>query len=304
MTANATLMYFCYGPQALFEQTIYSILSLMHVSADAPRDMRVVVYTDRPAAFAKLPVETVETDAALLDRWLAGSDYIHRRKTCALLDALQRFGGRVIFFDSDTFWRRPPHRLLARVGPDRACFHLCEGYLRSTGTPFDRALAAQLAVGDYRLPSGAPVVVDRRTRMWNTGVVGIDAADIDHVSDALSLSDAIWAGADPAGAYGRKIHHAEQFAMGYALRDARLSEADDCVYHYWRPEAKRAFGMILPELVWSGLADQSPGNLAALYARRYREGGRDVMKDRIKMHIRRWALAVGAPVGGVRRSVG
>ena len=304
MSSAVTIMYFCYGPQALFDQTLYSILSLMHVCGGAPRDVHVVVYTDRPDAFATLPVETVETGAATLDRWLGGSDYIHRRKTCAFIDALERFGGRVIFIDSDTYWLRPPTRLSGRIGADRACFHVCEGYLASTGTPFDDALRAQLASGDYRLRSGAPVVVDRAMRMWNTGVVGIDAVDIDRVREALVLSDALWAGADPDGPYGKKIHHAEQFAMGYAFRQAQLSEAIDCVYHYWRPAAKAEFGAVLPDLVRSGLADLSPANLASLYARRYRERGPDVMKDRLKMQVRRLALACGAPVRGVRRSVG
>jgi hypothetical protein len=135
-------------------------------------------------------------------------------------------------------------------------------------------------------------------------VVGIDIADVDRVHDALVLSDALWAGADPDGPYGKKIHHAEQFAMGYVFRDARLGEAVDCVYHYWRPEAKSEFGAVLPELVQSGLADLSTANLASLYAHRYRERGPEVIKDRLKMQVRRLALACGAPVRGVRRSVG
>lgn len=298
-----TLMYFCYGAQPLFDQTLYSILTLLHVSGGQPGRERVVVYTDRPEAFGALPVETVETTPAMLEAWLGGSDYIHRRKTCALLDALARFGGRVVFLDSDTFWLRAPGRLAERVGPNRACFHLCEGYLLTTGTPFDVALAAQLQSRRYEIGEDT-VRVDRTTRMWNTGVVGVDVADRARIEDALALSDAIWRDADPAGPYGRRIHHAEQFAMGYAFRHAQSSEAADCVYHYWRADAKAAFGERLPDLVAAGLADPGPATLARAYARRYRERGPDVWKDRVKMAVRRLALRADVPVRGLRRSVG
>lgn len=303
MNGSRRLLYFCYGKQEIYDQAIYSILTLLHVAGRSATDWRVVVYCERPEAFAALPVETVAVDAAMLDAWLGPSDYQHRRKTCAIIDALERFGGQVIFIDSDTWFRRAPGPLFRRVGPRAACFHLCEGLVHATQTPPDNALVRQLESADYRLSDGVPVRIDRRTRMWNTGVVGVDASDLGRVREALTLSDAIWADADPAGAYGKKIHHAEQFAMGYAFGDCRLSEAADCVYHYWPAETKRRFTAILPDVIRSGLADLSPGGLAAVYARRPRESGRVAAKDRIKMALRRVALSAGIAVRGARRSV-
>lgn len=297
------LLYFCYGAQEIYDQAIYSILSLLHVSGGTPRAYRIVAYADRPAAFGALPIETVEIDSATLDAWLGGSDYLHRRKTCAIIDALERFDAPVAFIDSDTWFRRAPNRMLRRIGPGRAIFHLCEGYVAMTGTPADQALARQLATGTCHLPARPPVTLDRRTRMWNTGVVGIDPSDLPRLRDALALSDAIWAGADPAGAYGKKIHHAEQFATGHAFADAELSEAADCVYHYWPQDMKQPFARILPELARSGLADHGLANLAALYAWRPRETGARAWRDRLKMAVRRLALATGLPVKGYRRSV-
>jgi hypothetical protein len=298
-----TIMYFCYGSQSLYEQTLYSILSLLHVTAGRNLDTRVIVYCDRPAEFAALPVETIEIDQRQLDAWLGGSDYIHRRKTCAIIDALQRFGGKVLFLDSDTYWTSPPDRLFNRIGRDRACFHTREGYLRSTGTAVDNALAQQLDRHQYRIGSVVPVEVDRTTMMWNTGVVGVHASNLNLVSEALVLSDQIWIDADPTGAYGKKIHHAEQFAMGYAFRDCRLSEAVDTVYHYWPSVAKAAFGRVLPGLVESGVGDQSPENLQHIYAARFREVGWKARIERMKMGIRLLCISLQIPVNGVRRSV-
>jgi hypothetical protein len=298
-----TILYFCYGPQALYDQAIFSILSLMRIAWEDAGNWQIVVYCDRPTAFAALPVNVVAVDQPTLDAWLGDTDYIHRRKTCAIIDALNRYGGKIVFVDTDTYWTRSPRAVFERVAPDATCFHLLEGYLLSSGTPFDQALSSQLSSHVYRLASGAPVTVDALTPMWNTGVVGVHEASIDKIYEALSLSEQIWADADPAGAYGKKIHHAEQFAMGFLFRDYRLHEAADCVHHYWPQVDKMAFAAILPELNASGLADASRDNLERIFRARHRRAGPTAWIDRAKMTIRKIAQAASLPVKGVRHSV-
>ena len=312
-STDGVVIYFAYGREDIFAQTLYSILSLLHVcerdgasGRGGPGERagcRIAVYTDAPERFAALPVEVVALTQAQLDEWLGGSDYIHRRKTCVILDALDRFAAPVAFIDSDTWFIAHPGLIFARVGPGRAAFHLCEGFVASTGTPFDSALARQLETVPLTLRSGEPVVFGPRTRMWNTGVVAVHPAERAALRDALELSDAIWRTADPAGAYGAKIHHPEQFATGYALRDLALSEAADCVYHYWPVAAKRAFGAVLPGLIAQGLADPHGATLARIYAARYREHGLRGRLDAAKMALRRAALALGIALPGARRSV-
>lgn len=300
---NGVVLYFCYGRQDIFDQTLYSILSLLHICARERRKQRVAVYTDAPERFTGLPVEIVALSAPQLHAWLGGSDYIHRRKTCVILEALNRFETKVAFIDSDTWFREHPARIFARIGPGRAAFHIREGFVASTGTPFDEALTRQLMSVPLAMRSGEPLQFGPRTAMWNTGVVAVDPADTESLVDALALSDAIWRTADPHGAYGAKIHHAEQFATGYAFRHHRLSEASDCVYHYWPAEAKRDFGKILPKLVEQGLSDLSEPNLSRVYASRWRESGLTGWRDATKMLIRQVALQLGLPMRGARRSV-
>lgn len=297
------VMYLAYGHEDIFHQTLYSILSLLHVCGVGLDGYRVVVYTDQPARFATLPVQTVELSPELLQIWLGASDYVHRRKTCAIADAGKRFRGKIAFIDSDTWFITSPQRIFRRVAPGRACLHICEGFIRQTGTPFDNALAQQLDATDVQLSTGERVLLNNRTQMWNTGVIAFDHADLNRFTTALELSDAIWRTADPVGAYGRKIHHAEQFATWYAFRDCQLSEAADCVFHYWPAEAKRVFGAVLPRLVDKGLADLGVTNLADIYAKRYRERGLRARLSTAKMIIRRVAQKMGIPVTGARRNV-
>lgn len=301
------IVYFAYGREDIFQQTIFSILSLLHImeieKGFRGSDFRIVVYTDKPARFASLPLETVSLDSEMLDRWLAGEDYIHRRKTCVILDALDRFGGKVVFIDSDTWFSAHPDRLFARIGPRQAVFHICEGFVAHTGTPADIALSAQLRSERLTIRSGEPVNFSSQTLMWNTGVVGLDISNRDLMLDALDLSDKIWKTADPKGAYGQKIHHAEQFATGYAFRNIKLSEAVDCVYHYWPLAAKHEFNKALPDLIAHGLSDPKGKTLSDVYAFRYRERGFTALFDAVKMEIRRMALRLNIPVRGARRSV-
>jgi hypothetical protein len=297
-----TILYLCYGRDDLFDQTLFSILSLLR-RHPAPTPFRIAVYTDNAGRFARLPVEIVTLTAAQLEDWLGGSDYIHRRKTSTIDDALERFGGKVIFLDSDTYFTGSVLSLFDRVGPGRACFHLCEGYLAATGTPFDIELYRQLRDEPCTLPGGSAMAVDQHTLMWNTGVVGVDVADRALLLQARDISDEIWRTARDDGPYGQKIHHAEQFAMGFAFRRCQLNEAADLVYHYWPPSAKMAFGAILHDRLPPVLANPSPQAIDALYATRYRETGLASVRDSVKMAVRAIALKLGIRVKGVRRSV-
>lgn len=296
------VLYLCYGPDEIYDQAKFSILSLIYQCWGKPRDHRVVVYCDRPKEFSGWPVELIAVSPDQLELWLGGSDYIHRRKICAIIDALERTTGKVVFIDTDTYFLKSPSQMFARIGPGQACFHICEGFLLSTGSPPDTALGRQLQAAVYRLNKDETVTVGKQTRMWNTGVVGVHFADLGLMRAALQLSDAIWAGADPQGAYGRKIHHGEQFAMGYAFRNCRLSEAQDCIYHYWPELAKKHLQTILPEIIRSAPGELSLDNLRHIYNHRYCEPGLSGLRERMKMTLRKLALAVGVPIKGVRRS--
>ena len=303
MATPNTLLYLCYGSPAIYDQTIYSILSAIRAMRRSGDRSRIVVYSDQPSLFKTLPVDVYLLEKSILDSWLGQSDYIHRRKTCLIIEVLKRFGGKVAFIDSDTYFTASPQRIFKRIGPGSVCFHICEGYLAFTRTPFDSALLKQLSERDYFLPSGELVSFSPKIKMWNTGVVGVDSHDIDKMHEALALSDEIWANADPNGPYGKKIHHAEQFATGYAFRNCFLNESYDTVYHYWPSHAKATFGMALANLVQSGLVDQSDANLQKIFAKRYRERGLAAARDRTKMQVRTVALRLAMPVAGVRRSV-
>ncbi len=77
----------------------YSISTL---KADQSATHRIVIYTDKPQAYADLNVEIVDVRDINPSRFFHNG-YVYRLKLCVLLDALQRFGGVCVFLDLDTF---------------------------------------------------------------------------------------------------------------------------------------------------------------------------------------------------------
>ena len=244
------LLYMSYGRECYHQETMFSILSARRFMAwdgggvgggGGDDAWRPLVYTDRPADYEWLGVEVRELTPALIDEWV-GMGYPFRRKIVCILDALATATGKLAFLDGDTYFKRDPRRLFDRVGPGRACLHLRE--LRLTRRPgtagpvlerlFDRE--------DVQDAAGLPVGLRAGEFMWNSGVIGVDAADAGRVGAALRLIDEIWA-------HEQTIHTLEQFALGHVLAEGQLSESDDLVFHYWHRRQRDPFLARLPEII-------------------------------------------------------
>lgn len=240
------LLYMSYGRDCYHQETMFSILSarrfLCREADDRAADaIRPLVYTDRPADYAWLGVDVRELTPGLIDEWV-GSGYPFRRKIACIVDALDRAAGKIAFLDGDTYFRRHPARLFDRIGPGRACLHLRE--LRMTRRPgtagsrlgplFDRQVV--------RDADDRPVQLRRGEVMWNSGVVGIDAADAGKAHAALRLIDDVWA-------HEQRVHTLEQFALGHVLDDGGLRESGDVVFHYWHARQRAPFLARLPDII-------------------------------------------------------
>jgi len=238
-----TLIYLSYGA-GLHEQEIsFSILSAYRWLGVGRSDWRIVVYTDRPEQFASLEVDTVTLEAETLKQWAGPSGFGHRRKIMALRDALDRCDGPTALLDGDTYFRRSPSRLLARVGPGRAVMHLREGAVNVLPGHAQAELAAMLqTAGPFTDVAGMPLPITPEATMWNSGVVGIHSSDRRLLDAALSLTDQF--------CLRSRLHTLEQFALGLVLdRHATLRETGDVVFHYWDRSFRDPFQRKLPGLL-------------------------------------------------------
>jgi hypothetical protein len=225
-----TVLYLCYGDDPHTAEVRCSIASAWRFGCPAADGLRLAVYTDRPAAFEDFPVAVTKVRAAEWAEWSGSHAYRHRRKIPALRRALAESGGPVVIVDGDTWWRRPPRRLFARIAPGRAVMHIREGRLDRVADPLYRRtleIIAQTAApaGEGPLPPTG--------HMWNAGVVGLHPADSNRLGEVLAWTDTMCAASTG-------VHVLEQLAFSHVLAcRMRLAEAGDVVVHYW-PAAWRA----------------------------------------------------------------
>jgi hypothetical protein len=291
------LLYLCYGPSRNFEEARYSILSVLRLQQDIKPTFRIAIYTDAPEAFSDFEVETVLISSATLESWMGGSDYIHRRKTMTVIDALERFEQAVAFVDCDTYFLKPADQLFERISPGHACLHLIEGRLEETRSAVDQSVSDLVRDHQFIDAKGRPLTISRDARMWNSGVIGIHHDDLALMFESLNLTDQMWPKLKP-WAPGKKAHHLEQFATGYFLERLTLTECDDIVYHYWPEHLRDPFAKEVGQLVHplKGMSLLEHANYA--YQRRPQA---DLFR-KFKMRVREYLRSAGVRVPGIRNS--
>ncbi|HEX5109934.1 MAG TPA: hypothetical protein VFV95_15890 [Vicinamibacterales bacterium] len=231
-----SLVYLVYSPANSVDQLTFSVMSARRLlpSADA---LRVLVFTDDPTALDDLEVQTVTIAPAVLEEWAGAHRYIHRRKLLAIKQALQQFGGRVLYCDTDTYFRLSPLEVFKRIGRGHTLTHLCEGYLHRAKAG---DLAAFVDTHELKALDGSRWGITAATRMFNGGVVGLDAADAALLDEAVHLVDQL---------YPRlRLHTIDQFAVGACLsRRTSMQACDDAIYHYWpqRPQFADQLAIVL-----------------------------------------------------------
>ena len=225
-----TFVQLAYGDERILQQTRFSIASLQHWALRAGTPYRVVVYTDQPDRFGGLgsDVGTELLEAAQLREWRGAIDYVHRIKPVVLLRAAAKYGGTIVFMDSDTYLVADPFPRLALVDARTAVLHLCEGRLSERKNGIFRKMHRFVKRARLPRPGGEVVRISPDAEMWNSGVVALHhsvAADV--IGRTLHLIDAIHA--------QYRKHITEQLALSWVLRERgfRMLPSDDIVAHYW-----------------------------------------------------------------------
>ncbi len=238
-----TLAYLVYGSRREFQlELTYSILSAVHRRKVDDVDFRIALVADASNQRPDLPVEHLVFSPAELAEWTRGGQYHHEAKIHALKKALDVFGGKVALIDTDTFFNFSPATLFERIGPQRSLMHACEGTLgndRLLGPILERLASVSLR---YQLSPA--------TRLFNSGVIGLDYGDRPLLEDALLLLNQLYP-VYPA-------FNIEQFALSIVLdRQTSLRDCQDLVTHYYgysrgfiRAQVADLFPEFSPERFW------------------------------------------------------
>ncbi|WP_306751811.1 hypothetical protein [Paracoccus actinidiae] len=230
-----TIMYLAYGKSQYVYEAIFSLLTAAYFEPFDTGRIRYVVYTDQPEVFATLEgVILVRINKTKLEEWLDGSDYVHRRKLMAIVEALKTYKGKLAFIDTDTYFKRSPMRIFDRIGAGRSCLHLLEHLLCLSRSSDARKIRDSFKRYPFTWSDGSKASLGGDSEMWNSGVIGFDYSDIGVLREGLRLSDHLWE-------YSQ-VNTCEQFSIGVAARQmTSVSLTWDVVFHYWPKFLKQPF---------------------------------------------------------------
>jgi hypothetical protein len=256
-----TLLYLSYGRGPHADETLYSMLTLGRFPASAFDGITIRIVTDQVELFEPLGFEVIPLSATTLEEWQGPYRFIHRCKIMALKLVLERFGGKCLLVDGDTYLRKPPGRLFRRLGPGHSMMHGIEGRLARSRHEFNHRNAAVL---EGRLPGYHPAIDlahGSSTVQWNAGVVGLDAAHLPLLDEVLGLTDYLL-----TQTYTTVL---EQLAFSIILAArTKLGPSRDVIFHYNNAPDRSSFRSRLPDLLAESAGLPPRERARWLYARR------------------------------------
>ena len=212
----------CFGAEeARHAQAHLAILTAL---AQVPGPAEVVVTTDRPHWYRWLGdrIRIVQLTDHLRVAWSGPQRFVWRAVLNAIAEtALRGPPANFLYLDTDTLVRRPLAPLLAALESGEVFLHKLESplYLR-TGS--HRSLWKQTRGRTF-----AGFAIDRRTELWNSGVVGVGAQNVGLLSQALEVCDAMTSA-------GVESWLVEQLADSVVFQaTGRVREAEPWIAHYW-----------------------------------------------------------------------
>lgn len=225
------IIYLSYGQGPHADELVYSVLSALHMLGGGSRDYRIIVYTDNPAAFGDLPVHIELLSDKVLSDWAGPFDFNHRRKIFTIKHALEKFGDRLAYCDTDTFFLKHPRKLFAHIRPGHTVMHIGEYHLYDSCAS---KLADFVLDHDLRNRVGQRWNITPATGMFNAGVIGLHETDISLVDEVLHLTDQIYPHV--------RIPTIEQFAFSVCFdKHTKLRESYGIIHHYWQPWDRALF---------------------------------------------------------------
>lgn len=191
MQMQKTILYLSHGGQKYYDQTRYSVLTLLALLLEQKRnDFRIAVYSDRPD---QLPAHDWVRPIRVHPEELAGLrgplDYVHRIKLRVLRRALGDLGAPLIYVDGDTRWLRIPDEPFAALSGDAtppACYlYKVEGSISASFFPqyFHLLHKTRRKLMEWRIPPDPPWT------MWNSGAVGIPNRSEGFIDEVLRVND-------------------------------------------------------------------------------------------------------------------
>lgn len=207
-------------------QLIYSMISLVaHSPLERPYHFTIV--TDKPEFYQWLDGDlftVVQVEESTLTEWRGPFDFFWRIKIEAILSVAKKNSEHhCVYFDTDTIAYADLSLLYDALDNGVNHMHVKEFEFESTKGRTGKKMKTHglgKTYGDFTLTN--------QSAMWNAGVVAISAKNnpVQTLYSALTACDAMC-----DDGMERKL--IEQFSLSLALQTNKISNAEDCIRHYW-----------------------------------------------------------------------
>ena len=230
---SCVILYQAYGKKNIFNQVLFSILTLHYHTKNEINKLKIVVYTDNPEFFSdytdalNLQIEILTTQ--IIEQFKGKNNFIHRVKVCVIRDCIEKFKSNIFYLDSDTFFKESPLTLISQIDRATSIMNSNDYDLLHADELYENEdwLKIRRAIRDFEyVVEGKSINIPLTTRMWNAGVIGISFENREVLNDVLDLTDQIY--------NNKKVFTAEQFAFSYFLQNrTQLTNTSDVIMHYW-----------------------------------------------------------------------
>ncbi|WP_312374736.1 hypothetical protein [Stutzerimonas nitrititolerans] len=211
MSTLPQLVYLAFGPEIYQKEAFFSISSAICMQNRFTPDFRfgIQVFTDTPEFYDPLPVTALPLNRG----WYGPADYRFRAKHAIVREVLDHHE-RVVLIDSDTFFKRSPAELFARIKPGQV---LCNFF----GAPL-KNLPSQEILQAAELQ----VSINKENKQTNSGVIGLVREDRGVVEQSIALMDHL---------HPRfpDYYTLEELCLAIAASHSNLTECKDVIHHYW-----------------------------------------------------------------------
>jgi len=232
--SNKVILYQAYGASYIYNQALFSILTLYHHLHGDFKNIKVVVYTDKPNFFLKygkqIPISTEWLTKEMLAKYKGELNFVHRIKICVMQDCFTKYKSDIFYLDSDTYFTKSPLLLLEKISAVTSIMNSNDYDLLSADDLYENMdwLLIRRAIGSYNYTiKNKSIKIPLTTRMWNAGVIGMSFENAKLLEKVLDLCDQIYR--------NKKVFTAEQFSFSYYLQnEMQLVTSEDIIFHYWK----------------------------------------------------------------------
>lgn len=217
------IVYLVFGQDInYYQQAFFSIYTALINKNESDK---IIVITENTSFFKQIEslITIIPLEKSRIEEWEGKYGYFWRVKIKALEHITKEYpNDDVLYLDGDTFIYKPLSLLKVELDKGFNIMHLNEGPLSFLTTKSEKKMWNSLKNKKF-----ANILIDEKTCMWNSGVIGISTKNFETIALALQVCDEMCAAKI---AYFTK----EQLAFGIAgSQITTIQPADQVVGHYW-----------------------------------------------------------------------